>query len=74
MSEQPERPQMTNAELHRKAFNTRETAWMIGVSVFQVRALIASGELKHVPVGKHFRVREAEIDRYLVEHEQAGVA
>ena len=55
-------------ETYRARFLTvREVASVLRVSNMTVYRLIKSGELPAVRVGKSFRLREEDLDRYLAE-------
>jgi excisionase family DNA binding protein len=50
-----------------------EVAAVLRVSTMTVYRLINSGQLPAVRIGRSFRVREEELDRYLAErHTRAG--
>lgn len=44
-----------------------EVASMMRVSNMTVYRLIKSGQLSAIRVGKNYRIREADVDRYLTE-------
>jgi excisionase family DNA binding protein len=53
---------------NQKLYTTREVAAYMAVPVTQVYSAIQRGQLEAVRVGKHLRVSEAAINRFLVLH------
>jgi hypothetical protein len=62
-------PESTKPELHKRAYNVRSAAMYCGVSVWQIRQWVASGELKPGLVGNGANPRhifdKAALDRHL---------
>lgn len=52
-------------QFHDRLLTVREVADAMRVSHMTVYRLIRSGQLRAVRVGRVFRIRESEIDRYL---------
>lgn len=50
-----------------RLLTVREVADAIRVSTMTVYRLIKGGDLQAIRVGKHFRIREADLGRYLDE-------
>lgn len=55
----------THVAAEHRLLTVREVADAIRVSTMTVYRLINGGELQAIRVGKHFRVREADLSRYL---------
>lgn len=66
--------EMAEAGVPREAWNVRELATALGVPEKQVRALVKTGLLGHVRIGRHIRVPDSELHRYLDENLQRGAA
>jgi excisionase family DNA binding protein len=49
-----------------------EVAGVMRVSTMTVYRLIKSGELPALRVGKNYRIRESEVDRYLLDRQVEG--
>lgn len=56
-----------------RLLTVREVADSIRVSTMTVYRLIKGGELPAIRVGKHFRIREADLGSYLDERVVNGV-
>lgn len=48
-----------------RAYSTKEVAKILGVPYEQARRLIVDGDLAHLTIGRHYRVPDFEIERYL---------
>lgn len=58
---------------HTRFMTVGEVAAVLRVSTMTVYRLINAGQLPAVRIGRSFRVREEELDRYLAErHTKAG--
>jgi excisionase family DNA binding protein len=51
-----------------RLLTVREVADEIRVSTMTVYRLIKSGDMPAIRVGKHFRIRESDLSRYLTVH------
>lgn len=59
--------------MHTRFMTVGEVAAVLRVSNMTVYRLINAGQLPAVRIGRSFRVREEELDRYLAErHTRAG--
>lgn len=56
---------MSVDEPRQRAFSTKEVAKILGVPYEQARRLIVDGDLAHLTIGRHYRVTDVEIERYL---------
>jgi excisionase family DNA binding protein len=54
-----------NEPVRQRAFSTKEVAVILGVPYEQVRRLIVNSELAHLTIGRHFRVTEMELERFM---------
>ena len=64
---------MANPDARARFLTPAEVADLLRVSSMTVYRLIKAGELRAVRVGKAYRIREDDIDRYLAErYTQAG--
>lgn len=57
--------------IERLAWTVAEVAESLRVSDKQVYALLKAGELKYLPVGKHYRIPDEELRRYITEKTNA---
>ncbi len=62
-----------NVAAEHRLLTVREVADSIRVSTMTVYRLIKGGELPAIRVGKHFRIREADLGSYLDERVVKGV-
>ena len=64
---------MANSDARARFLTPAEVADLLRVSSMTVYRLIKAGDLRAVRVGKAYRIREDDIDRYLAErYTQAG--
>jgi excisionase family DNA binding protein len=64
---------MAQSNARARFLTVAEVADLIRVSTMTVYRLIKAGEMRAVRVGKSYRVREDDLDRYLSQHyTQAG--
>ncbi len=56
---------LTVTGMRKRGLSVLEVATALGVSDEQVYALVANGEMGHVRIGKHIRVPDFEVDRFL---------
>ena len=54
-----------NVAVEHRLLTVREVADAIRVSTMTVYRLIKGGDLQAIRVGKHFRIRETDLGRYL---------
>lgn len=52
-------------DVDHRLLTVREVADLMRVSTMTVYRLIRAGELRAIRVGKHFRIRESELNAYL---------
>lgn len=58
---------MSNGVLGERLLTVGEVAKAMRVSNMTVYRLIKSGQLQAIRVGKNYRIREIEVDRYLAD-------
>jgi excisionase family DNA binding protein len=64
---QPAAPSASNQDCYKRGFTVKDAAKYIGVSVWQVRQFIQSGELKPTVIGNKHILDRAALDRLLDE-------
>jgi len=65
-------PGEVTAHLGDRLLTVAEVAGVMRVSTMTVYRLIKSGELPALRVGKNYRIRESEVDRYLLDRQVEG--
>jgi excisionase family DNA binding protein len=58
-------PSASNSDCYKRGFTVKDAATYIGVSVWQVRQFIQSGELKAAVIGNKHIIDRAALDRLL---------
>ena len=66
------RPGWTSRQAGDRLLTVAEVAGVMRVSTMTVYRLIKSGELPALRVGKNYRIRESEVDRYLLDRQVEG--
>ena len=56
---------MTTVTIQRKWHTTAEVAEMLGFGLSKTKALVLSGEIRSVKIGRHRRILPAWVDEYV---------